>query len=161
MAPVAWKISFYRDLETGEKPCREWLDELAEDDPDKRLAALAAIERVLAKQGINVCEGEWGKNLGRGLYEFRIRHPATTIEAMFQPKEAPARKAAGKPRILLRIFFTTYGKHVILLCSGYDKGTNPGKGFQSQQIKAARAMVAKAQAGLAARLKSEAAAGKQ
>ena len=30
-------------------------------------------------QGTEVCESEWGKALGKGLYELRIRHDANEI----------------------------------------------------------------------------------
>lgn len=34
---------------------------------------IAAIEHVLARRGIDICAGDWGKPLGEGLYEFRIK----------------------------------------------------------------------------------------
>lgn len=80
---MAWTVRFYRDLNTGEEPAKEWLDSLAGNDEVKRLAALAAIECVLKVHGVDVCESEWGKNLGHDTYELRIRHPAPTIVRMF------------------------------------------------------------------------------
>ena len=42
--------------------------------PDYEQAVVGtAITHVLAIHGIDVCAGEWGKPLGKGLYEFRIR----------------------------------------------------------------------------------------
>lgn len=116
---------------------------------------------VLKVHGTDVCETEWGKNLGDGLYEFRIRHPAGAIQRMFPPTKA-IRKLLGKvpdsdkdAQVLLRIFFTTYGSGVILLLSGYDKGRDPSSARQRAEIKKAQEMADKAQAGLRARIREE------
>jgi hypothetical protein len=156
---MAWKVRFYRDLETGAQPARDWLDGLAGADEAKQLAVLAAVERVLAVHGVDVCETEWGKNLGRALYEFRVRHPATTIRNMFPlPRDGDdAPDSIGEPaKILLRLFFTTYGPGVILLLSGYDKGTDPSRGRQEREIERASEMAAKAKEGLRARQREQA-----
>jgi len=158
-----WKVGFYKDLQTGAQPAREWLEELEGEDPVKARAAAAAFVRVLRPNGVDVCETEWGKNLGGDLYEFRIRHPASTIEHMFPlPGEAvdgdaaPAERRSDRhEKILLRIFFTTYGQQVLLLCSGYDKGRAPGSKRQAAEIARARAMAQTAQANLTARKRDE------
>lgn len=68
---------------------------------------------------------------------------------------------SGQPRkksptaVLLRIFFTTYGKQVILICCGYDKSVAPSKSHQDAVIAEARKMVEKAHAGLRERLRKE------
>ena len=119
-----------------------------------KLAALAAVQHVLAVHGIDVCETEWGKNLGNSLYEFRVRHPAGAIRNMFPlPGQASKdlRMGAEPTKILLRIFFTTYGAGVLLLLSGYDKATDPSKGRQKREMKKAAEMAAKAKRGLRAR----------
>jgi hypothetical protein len=149
-----WTVRFYRDLATREQPARIWLDTLLADEPAKGLAVLAAVERVLKVHGTDVCETEWGRNLGSGLYEFRIRHPASSIRHMFpRPSDEPAPGLTGREpaKIVLRVFFTTYGRHVILLCSGYDKGRDPSAKRQQAEIVMARTMADRAQAGLRAR----------
>ncbi len=158
---MAWKLKYYRDLDTEKEPARDWLDSLKGRDEVKRLAAVAALQCVLKVHGTAVCETEWGKHLGDGLYEFRIRHPAGAIQRMFPPTKA-IRKLLGKApaedkgaNVLLRIFFTTYGAGVILLVSGYDKGRDPSSGRQRAEINSAREMAHKAQAGLRARLREE------
>jgi len=50
----------------------------------------------------------------------------------------------------------TYGKEVILLLCGYDKGKDPRGSKQSEEIERAREMVNKARANLRARLEGEA-----
>ena len=151
---MTWTIRFYRDLDTRRQPGREWMEDLREHDPGKHLAAIAAIERVLKVHGTDVCETEWGRNLGKGLYEFRIRHPASSIRSMFpRPTDEATNKPTGREstKILLRIFFTTYGSEVLLLCSGYDKGRDPSPKRQHAEIARARTMAARAHFGLRAR----------
>jgi putative component of toxin-antitoxin plasmid stabilization module len=156
-----WKLKYYRDLDSEEEPARRWLDSLKGRDEVKRLAAVAALQCVLKVHGTDVCETEWGKNLGDGLYEFRIRHPAGAIQRMFPPTKA-IRKLLGKApdddkdaNVLLRVFFTTYGAGIILLLSGYDKGRDPGSARQRGEIRNARGMAEKAKTGLRARLREE------
>ena len=151
---AAWKVGFYKDLDTGQRPARDWLDDLERNEPVKASAVAAAIARVLRPRGTDVCESEWGKNLGDGLYEFRVRRPASSIRREFPlpaDDEAEADEADTGAKILLRVFFTTYGRQVLLLCSGYDKGRHPSEKRQQAEIKRARAMADKAQANLRAR----------
>lgn len=42
----------------------------------KFVALDAAIDRVLAKRGLDLVRTEWLKALGGGLHEFRVRHTA-------------------------------------------------------------------------------------
>jgi hypothetical protein len=151
---VTWTIRFYRDLDTRRQPAREWMEELRTHDPEKHLAAIAAIERVLKVHGTDVCATEWGKNLGKGLYEFRVRHPASSIRSMFPrltDEQITTPTGRESSRILLRVFFTTYGSEVVLLCSGYDKGRDPSAKRQRAEIAKARTMADRAHAGLRAR----------
>jgi hypothetical protein len=65
----AWEIEFYED-ERGDQPVRRWLrDELS---PRKRRALGAAMRQVLQVVGVGVCGTEFGKQLGKGLFEFRL-----------------------------------------------------------------------------------------
>jgi hypothetical protein len=72
---VTWKVEFFED-DQGRQPAREWLQSL---DSLKRASAIAAIEVVLTGLGLDVCGTEYGKQLGSGLFEFRIRHDEAVI----------------------------------------------------------------------------------
>lgn len=151
---MAWEIEFFEHPDTGKQPARDWLDGL---DEDKRLALIAAIEQILEPRGIDVCESEWGKNLGSGLYEFRIRHNAEEIRAMFPAEEADqfdgddddvetdtkkTTKKKSATKILLRVFFHAYGEgdkqKIVLLVNGYDKGRSSSSKKQQTEIEKAR-----------------------
>ena len=111
-----WTIEFYRDQQ-GREPCRVWMDKL----PDaKRAALLTALDLVLAERGLNVVETEYGKPLGDGLYEFRLRW--TAAEVRVKAGRVSAAASAKAEKIMLRLFFCTSGRKIILLLSGYDKG---------------------------------------
>lgn len=114
------ELIFYKTL-SGEEPTRGWMRELA---PTKRRALGYAMHDVLAQQGVDVCGEGWGKPLGEGLYEFRLRDES--------------RGQSGTASILLRVFFHPFGEKKILLLHGYDKGEHPGSRYQQQQIAIAR-----------------------
>jgi putative component of toxin-antitoxin plasmid stabilization module len=126
---MTWTVEFFED-DQGRQPAREWLQSL---DSLKRNAAIAAIEVVLADLGLNVCETEYGKHLGTGLFEFRIRHDETAVRG----KVGEERKGK-RGEVLLRIFCHAHGKKIVLLLGGYDKGAAPSKRRQEREINTAR-----------------------
>ena len=130
-----FEVEFYEA--GGRKPIETFLAGL---DATKRLAMIAAIEQVLAKQGIGVCKSSWGKMLGGGLFEFRVRHTAAEIRHMFggDPPAGPADKEGPPGKVLLRAFCHAYGDRVILLLGGYDKGESPSSKRQQKEIETAR-----------------------
>ncbi|MHB1446617.1 MAG: hypothetical protein ACYCTI_00640 [Acidimicrobiales bacterium] len=112
------------------------------DLTDIELAALlAGLEHVLSHRGVAVCETEWGKQLGAGIFEFRIRHTAAEIERMFAGG-APGGKSG---KVLLRVFCHAYGSKIILLLNGYDKGADPSERRQQREIGVARKRLAEFQ----------------
>jgi hypothetical protein len=68
--PPGYKIEFFRSTD-GSEPVRRFMDSLSKD---KRDALVAALAQILARQGLDVCRSEWGKQLGSGLVEFRQPH---------------------------------------------------------------------------------------
>jgi hypothetical protein len=131
-----WDVEFYAD-EQGREPCRNWADDLS---PQKRAAFVAAIRLVLARRGLDVVETEFGKALGAGLYELRVRWSAAEIR--HKVEGLPPDDVGHAPeKILLRVFFCTSGRKIILLMSGYDKAKNPSERRQSREIANARKLV--------------------
>lgn len=105
--------------------------------PEYEQAVLtAAIERVLKVYGIDICSGEWGKPLGDGLYEFRIRRSLRALEAA----DSPGDKPGADTGVLLRIFCTFHGNKVVLLYHGYNKKQDPSAKRQAREIRKARAL---------------------
>ncbi len=146
-----WTIRFWRD-ENGVEPARLFLEGLKRrQDRAKRFAAYTAIERILRVQGTDICGRESGKNLGKTLYEFRIRHSAEEIERLFaaREEESDVPQPGRASRVLLRLFFTTSGDQVLFLLSGYDKGAAPSSKREQEEISKARRLVARARCGAA------------
>jgi hypothetical protein len=107
--------------------------------PQKRIALEEAIRLVLARRGLAVVETEFGKALGGGLYEFRLRWSAAEVK---RKVEGVAGETAAKAeKIMLRVFFCTSGRKIILLLSGYDKARNPGKTRPGREIAQARKLL--------------------
>lgn len=100
--------------------------------PWKQAVVLAAIDNVLVHSGIDICDSEWGKPLGRGLYEFRVRRVLAGTNS--QP--------VGTQGVVLRVFCAFYGSHQVALLSGYDKGRDPSSKRQEREIAKARKLLA-------------------
>jgi putative component of toxin-antitoxin plasmid stabilization module len=126
---MTWTVEFFED-DQGRQPAREWLKSL---DGGKRAAAIAAIEIVLADIGPDVCATEYGRHLGKGLFEFRIRHDEAVIRG-----KAGQDGVGKRTEVLLRIFCHAHGERIVMLLGGYDKGAAPSKRRQDREIEKAR-----------------------
>lgn len=126
-----FEIEFYED-ELGNEPALTFMRALA---PPKKRAIGVAINEVLQHEGPDVAEGNFGRNLGGGLYEFRLDQNAEQILRR-QGKKPRPESEPGK--ILLRLFFHPHGDKLLLLLCGYDKGEQPSKSHQQAEIEAAR-----------------------
>jgi hypothetical protein len=78
VAEPPYELEFYED-NAGDEPARRWIKE--DLTPMQRRAIGVAMHEILAYEGVNVCDTEFGKALGDGLYEFRLRHDAEEILA--------------------------------------------------------------------------------
>jgi len=127
-----WTSEFYED-DAGRRPVELWMDSLTVAE----FAALrAGIGRVLEVRGIELGSTPWLKALGEGVFEFRVRHDAATIEALYgstSQAEQPTQR-----KILLRLFVHFHGDKVILLLHGYDKGGDDSPRKQNKEIQEAR-----------------------
>ena len=112
MQPLQYAIEFYED-DHGRTPVLDWIREL---DRRKRRALGTAMREILQVLGVQVCGTPFGRQLGQGLFEFRLR----------------------EEDLLLRVFCHAYGDRVILLVGGYDKGDDPSPKRQAAEIEEAR-----------------------
>lgn len=125
-----YEIEFYED-EHGDVPVLRWLRE--DITARKRRALGTAMNNVLQELGIEVCGTEFGRHLGRGLFEFRLRGAdlAKVVPAAGEPDAAEA-------KMLLRVFCHAHGDKLILLVGGYDKGEDTSARRQDKEIAVAR-----------------------
>jgi len=115
---MVYKIEFYED-ESGRKPALSWIrDDL---DVRKRRTLGTAMREILQQQGVGVCGSPFGRQLGGGLFEFRLRDS----------------------ELLLRVFCHAYGDRIVLLLHGYDKGVDPSDKRQAREIAEARHRLAR------------------
>ena len=97
------------------------------------------MENALQPYGIDICQGEWGKALGKGLYEFRIRRSLNTILNEYgQPNDKQRLATFPDHQVLLRVFCTFHGSKIVLLLGGYDKGKDPSPKRQQKEIQRAQ-----------------------
>jgi len=115
---MAYRIEFYED-ESGRKPVLGWIrDDL---DVRERRVLGTAMREILQQQGVGVCGTPFGRQLGGGLFEFRLR----------------------ESELLLRVFCHAYGERIVLLVRGYDKGADPSAKRQTREIAEARRRLAR------------------
>ena len=133
--PEPYAIEFWED-EQGQKPVLEWIR--GELTREQRAALGKAMQHVLGTMGIGVCGTQFGKQLGDGLCEFRLRYNLAELRHRFEGTVAPADAPDSPEEILLRVFFHAYGDKIVLLLHGYDKGADPSKRRQQREIAEAR-----------------------
>lgn len=112
-------IEFYEGP-AGSRPLEDWIEHDLTDV--KAAALLAALEHVLSHSGIGVCGTEWGKQLGDGLFEFRVRHTAAEIRRMFSD-DASEHRESGK--VLLRVFCHANGAKIVPSAQRLRRGRRP------------------------------------
>src|SRR2546421_5062814 len=110
---TGFELVFYQDA-AERQPVRDWLrNDLS---PEERRTVGAAMRHLLQEQGMGVCGTAFGRQLGGGLFEFRLR----------------------ESNLLLRVFCHAYGDKVILLIAAYDKSEDPSAIRQQKEIELAR-----------------------
>ena len=129
-AMAKFELEFYED-ENGDVPVLRWLRE--ELTPTKRRALGRAMLRTLQELGVGVCGTEYGKQLGGGLFEFRLRGRDLARIAPPGKGEDPS-----EAKLLLRVFCHAYGDRIVLLLGGYDKGEHSSIRRQTAEIAIAR-----------------------
>jgi len=112
MAVPRFTLEFYEDA-AGRKPVLDWLRNKV--SISTRRVVGTALREILQEQGIGVCGTPFGRHLGGGLFEFRLR----------------------EGNLLLRAFCHAYGDKVILLLAAYDKSEDPSAKRQQKEIKLA------------------------
>ena len=133
-SPKPFELEFYEDPDTGRFPVHEWIK--TELTSYQRRALGAAMSEILQMIGKDVCKSEYGKNLGAGLNEFRLRQDSDEIIAKFTKRAPDGERDESK--ILLRAFFHPHGNHLLLLLAGYDKARDPSDTREDKEIKLAR-----------------------
>ncbi len=125
-----WRIEYYDGAESS---FESWMDSLNEI---KFAALSAAIEIVLAPNGLQLIGTPWIKHVDKGIFEFRIKYSAADIKAMYAIAGFNSPQPPSK--ILLRVFLHFHGSRNILLLSGYDKAANDKPNKQQAEIRLAK-----------------------
>jgi hypothetical protein len=124
-------LEFFVD-DDGKHLVRDWLRSLS---LTKKQVLGQAMNAVLQELGIGVCDTQFGKQLGQGLFEFRLRQKVGEVGAGKGGKKLPPEE------ILLRVFCHAHGDHIVLLLGGYDKGEDPSKKRQTHRCASSRPLL--------------------
>ena len=132
-----FEIEIYQD-KNGSQPFLNWADRKLSDF---QFAALnAAIDQVLAEQGLQLLGTAWLKSLGMNLFELRIRHSASQIVKDASPN---SKSGGERSKILLRVFVAFPSPYQVLILHGYDKASDDSRSRQQKEIAIARARLKK------------------
>lgn len=129
-------LEFYQTPD-GDEPARRWMEKRL--SAPRRRALSTALRLILTVHGVGVCSSEYGRQVGRGLFEFRLDEDEATLLHKWSHASAAPRPARSGERILLRVFCHAHGDRIVLLLGGYDKGADPGRRKQQREIARARA----------------------
>jgi hypothetical protein len=110
---MSWTVEFYKD-ERGRQTVRTWIKDDLDLYARRRLGT--AMRQILQEQRVAVCGTPFGRQLGEGLFEFRLR----------------------EVDLLLRVFCHAHGDRILLLLGGYDKARDPSERRQEAEIAQAR-----------------------
>jgi phage-related protein len=137
-APL-YTVEFYED-EDGSSPVFRWITE--ELSPAQRRSVTAALEELVAYMGPDVVRTDFGKNIGGGVIELRIRQSQQQLLKRVGKAPRGSHPEDEGQDILLRVFFHPHGQKRALVLHGYDKGRAPSKRHQQQQISIAERRLA-------------------
>ena len=124
-------LGFYRSPD-GDEPVYRWI--FSDLDAPKQRAVVLALERILGEHGVGVCGTEFGRHLGRGLFEFRLRHDEEALRRGLHLTPIHTGQARTPSPVLLRVFCHAHSPRVVLLLGGYDKGNDPSPKRQQREI---------------------------
>jgi hypothetical protein len=127
----------YFRTSNGDDPVRRWIDH--DLSRTQRRAVMAALRHLLAVEGVGICASEYGRHLGHGLFELRIRHDEQTT---LRKAGLADLTETTRGTVLLRVFCHATGDRVVLLLGGYDKGRDPSLRRQAHEIAVARRRLA-------------------
>ena len=101
--------------------------------PAKQRTLEASIDKILLVHGFELVDGDLVKNLGGGLYEFRVGPTTTRIM-----NKAGLESKIPHQKIVIRVFVSFEADRMIVLLGSYDKGANDSKSKQQSEIAKAR-----------------------
>lgn len=150
--PYPYNVHFYEE-ENGASPVLNWI--LNDLTSAERRAVTAALRELVGAMGQNVCSTEFGKNLGGGLIELRLRQNEDQILKRVGQPPTQAHPEDDSEDILLRVFFHPHGDKQALVLHGYSKGKNSSKSHQQEQIAIAEGRLSRWKEREKKRLKAE------
>lgn len=128
MVDAPFTIEFFEEAD-GRSPVEDWMDSKLSDT--ELAALLSALEHVLAERGVNVCATEWGKQMGDGLFEFRVRHTAGEIERMFGSTAVESGPRVGRGQVCSECSVTPMATGSSFCSAATTKGRIPAISVRS------------------------------
>lgn len=140
-APSPFKVEFF-EADNGSRPVDRWLTK--DLTAAERRSVAAALRELVAEMGSEIVTTEFGKNLGGGILELRLRQSEDELLRRLNRSTAqPQHPEDDGVSIMLRVFLQAHGVKRILVLHGYSKGRDDSKKRQQQEISEARTRLAR------------------
>ena len=136
----AYTVEFFLD-DDGSSPVARWITE--ELTAAERRAVTVALSELVGEMGQDICSTDFGKNIGGGLIELRLRQSEEQILHRIGKKSVEPRARDEAVAVLLRVFFHPHGDKRILVLHGYSKKDISSKQRQQAEVQLARKRLAK------------------
>ena len=132
-----YKIEWYQTA-AGDAPVHRWLTQDLSEEARELVGA--AVLEILQADGPDVCGSRFGRQLGDGVFEFRLDgDPQPWIdEARIRRGKVPKGQGVKGAKVQYRIFCHAHGDKIILLLGAYDKGQDVSKKRQREEIAIAK-----------------------
>jgi len=122
------------ELANGQRPIQIWL---RKQPSSVQVIVAALVEELLAHYGPAICRSEFGKALGKGLFELRARQTPRTLFARFG-RDVPKGFVGANEEVLVRVFFAVGRDKTIVLLGGLNKKKQNSEKAQRDAILRAR-----------------------
>lgn len=95
MPDPPFTLEFYREP-GGNEPVRRWMEKTLTQD--QRRALDAALTLILAVHGLAVCGTPYGRQLGHGLFEFRLDEHEATVSRKWAAQPVSLHRGPSRRR---------------------------------------------------------------
>jgi len=139
-------LAIYDDDE-DQLPVANWIRRL----PDrKRWSVVMAMDEYLTRFGADVCkEGEFGRQLDGGIFEFSVRMDPEEFAAITGRFYPPTGAAVPHLQVCLSVFCHEQADGTVVLLAAYDCNDHPDMGSYRSELAAARRRLERLLAGRA------------
>jgi hypothetical protein len=144
--PSRHLLAIYEDDE-DQRPVVNWIRALRDR---KRWTVVMAMDEYLPRFGAHICEeGEFGRQLGGGLFEFSVRVNPEEFAAIIGRFYPPTGSAVPHLQVCLKVFCHEQADGTVVSLAAYDCDEYPDMATYQAELATARRRLERLRAGRA------------